>query len=81
MTREFCTDCFFLVEENNGKWMCDETQKEVETMDSCPETEEKCYNCCYLGENNGNFYCSCGDSDKNEQTVTENDSCNCFGYE
>ena len=81
MTREFCTDCFFLVEGDNGEWICDETQKEVETMDYCPETTETCCNCCYLGENNGNFYCNCGDSDKYDTTVGDDDSCDCFGYE
>ena len=81
MTKEFCRDCFFLVGGNNGEWICDETQKEVETMDYCPETQKKCYNCCYLGETNENFYCNCGDSENYEQTVTENDECDCFGYE
>ena len=81
MKRESCADCVCLVEGDNGEWICDECGKEVETINNCPETEAKCYNCCYLGETNGSFYCNCGDSNKYDETVTENDSCDCFGYE
>ena len=81
MTREFCRDCICLVEGDNGEWICDETQKEISTMDYCPETRELCCNCCCLGDNGKDYYCNNGDSDKYNQVVEDEDSCNCFGYE
>ena len=37
MTREFCRNCICLVTGNDGEWICDEVQKEVEDIMECPE--------------------------------------------
>ena len=39
MEREFCRHCVALVAGDNDEWICDETGKEVEEMDYCPEDE------------------------------------------
>lgn len=35
----------------------------------------KCYNCVYLGEENGKFFCNFGDSEKYNTEVNSNDGC------
>ena len=37
MNRKDCKDCVCLVEGDNGEWICDECQQEVEKVTICPE--------------------------------------------
>ena len=35
--RSRCQDCICLVEGDNGEWVCDELNQEVEQVKDCPE--------------------------------------------
>ena len=35
--RSRCEDCICLVEGDNGEWVCDELNQEVEQVKDCPE--------------------------------------------
>ena len=37
MLKEDCKDCVCLVEGDNGKWVCDEVDRNIKDINECPE--------------------------------------------
>ncbi len=37
MRREDCMHCWYLVEGDEGEWVCDEEEMNVEEVERCPE--------------------------------------------
>jgi hypothetical protein len=35
--KERCRDCICLVQGDNGEWICDEKQMEINSVERCPE--------------------------------------------
>lgn len=46
--KERCSDCFCLVEGDNGEWICDDCEKEIHEIEVCPNSDEPEDSICVL---------------------------------